>query len=402
LETETSPILDCLGQVIAEDIDSSINIPPLDNSAMDGYAIQTDDSQGATPQSPRMLKVIDTVPAGSISSHKVTPGTAIRIMTGAPVPKGADSVVPFEDTDELERQKYPAEIGILHNAKPGQNIRRQGEDITQGTTVLCKGTVIRPAEVGLLASLGMSTVKVIRRPVFAILATGNELADINQPLATGKIYNSNTYSVSALVKHYGGIPKILGIAPDDYGSLTDILLNGLEADMLITSGGISAGDYDMVKDVLSKEGEIAFWKVQMKPGKPLAFGTIKGINRAGATTRIPHLGLPGNPVSSMITFELFGRPALLKMMGKKNLDRHTISVITEDSIVNTDERRIFARAIIEKRNGRYFARWTGPQGSGILTSMSLANGLVIVPEGRDRIEAGEVLQAIRLDWDKEN
>ena len=392
LEEEERPILDCLGQVLAEDVYASFNVPPLDNTAMDGYAVRSIDTKGATRQSPRVLRVIDTVTAGSISKYEVKPGTAIRIMTGAPIPKGADSVVRFEDTDESLREGTFTEIGILREIEVGSAIRRAGEDIAQGSIVLRQGTVLRPSEIGVLASLGRSTVKVIRRPLVAILATGNELVNINQPLTPGKIYNSNTYSVAALVIRYGGVPKILGIALDSENSLATKLSMALNSDMLITTGGVSMGDYDVVKDILAKEGEIAFWQVRMKPGKPLAFGRIKGI---------PHLGLPGNPVSSMVTFELFARTAILKMMGKKNLTKPTIEAIIENPVVNSDGRRIFARAVVEKRDGQYFARLTGPQGSGILTSMSLANGLVIVPEDKARVAAGDVVQVMMLDWNEE-
>ena len=229
----------------------------------------------------------------------------------------------------------------------------------------------------------------------------SELVDIKQPLPPGKIYNSNTYSVAALVLRYGGIPKILGIALDSEDSLATKLHRGLDADMLITTGGVSLGDYDVVKDILAKEGEIAFWTVRMKPGKPLAFGTIKGMNKNGKARKIPHLGFPGNPVSSMITFELFARPAMLKMMGKKNLAKPTVEAAIENPIVNKDGRRIFARAIVEKRDGQYFAQLTGPQGSGILTSMALANGLVIVPEDKTRVETGDMVQVMMLDWNEE-
>jgi len=261
--------------------------------------------------------------------------------------------------------------------------------------------VIRPAEIGVLASLGCSTVKVIRRPVVAILATGNELVDTGEPLPRGKIYNSNSYSVAALVLRYGGIPQILGIALDSESSLVAGLHRGVDADMLITTGGVSMGDYDVVKDVLVKQGEITFWTVRMKPGKPLAFGTIKALSKAGVARNIPHLGLPGNPVSVMVTFELFARPAILRMMGKKNLAKPTIEAVIEAPIVNSDGRCIFARAVVEKRGGQYFAQLTGPQGSGILTSMSLANGLVVVPEDKPRVEAGDVVPVMMLDWNEE-
>ena len=403
LEAEEVPILESLGQVLAEDINSHIDLPPLDNAAMDGYAVIAADTRGASAQSPRFLQVIDTVSAGSISQQKVTPGTAIRIMTGAPVPGGADSVIRFEDTDEEQRQRSAtSEIGILCEVKPGLNIRKAGEDIVRGAIVLSKGTVLRPAEVGVLASLGMSKVNVIRRPVVAVLATGNELVDIDQPLPAGKIYNSNTYSVASLVRRYGGIPRILGIAFDSEDSLVTKLRQASDADMLITSGGVSAGDYDMVKDVLASEGEITFWTVRMKPGKPLAFGTIKGIDKRGNAKRIPHLGFPGNPVSSMVTFELFARPAMLKMMGKKNLAKPVVEAVLEEPVANTDGRRIYTRAIVTKRDGQYYARLTGPQGSGILTSMSLANGLVIVPEDTAGVKAGEIVKVIMLGWDDED
>ncbi|MBA7623106.1 Molybdopterin molybdenumtransferase [subsurface metagenome] len=322
-------------------------------------------------------------------------------MTGAPIPKGADSVVRFEDTDEAQRKGVADEIGIQREVEPGRDTRRAGEDITQGSLVLSGGMVIRPAEIGILASLGCSTVKVIRRPVVAILATGNELVDTGEPLPRGKIYNSNSYSVAALVLRYGGIPKILGIALDSGTSLVVRLRKGVDADMLITTGGVSMGDYDVVKDVLVKQGEITFWTVRMKPGKPLAFGTIRGLSKAGVARNIPHLGLPGNPVSAMVTFELFARPAILKMMGKKNLAKPTVEAVIEAPIVNSDGRRIFARAVVEKRGGQYFAQLTRPQGSGILTSMSLANGLVVVPEDKPKVEAGDVVPVMMLDWNEE-
>ncbi len=406
LEEESVPILDSLGQVLAEDIKSDINVPPLDNAAMDGYAVQSKDTRGARGESPKFLRIIDTVMAGSISERQVIPGTAIRIMTGAPVPQGADSVVQFENTDEDQRKRSAAdqpitEVGILSEAKPGLNIRQAGEDIAKGAIALGKGTVIRPAEIGLLASLGRSQVKVIRRPIVAVLATGDELVDVNQPLPEGKIYNSNTYSIASLVKRYGGVPQILGIALDREDSLVSKLRQGLDADMLITIGGVSMGDYDMVRDILAREGEMVFWQVRVKPGKPLAFGQLKGIDKTGRAKSIPHLGLAGNPVSCMVNFELFVRPALLKMMGKKNLTKPTVEAIIEDSVKGTGGRPIYDRAVVERRDGQYYARLTGPQGSGILTSMSRANGLVIIPEDKKEVNRGEVVRVIMLDWNEE-
>ncbi len=401
LDTEESPALSCLGQVLAEDIFSEINIPPLDNSAMDGFAVRAADTRGASPKSPRILRVIDTVVAGEIPSTKVEPGTAVRIMTGAPIPKGADAVVRFEDTDQSGRGADSAEVGILAEVTKGLEIRRAGEDIANGMMVLDKGTVIRPAEVGALASLGRGLIKVIRRPVVAILATGDEIVDITQPLPKGKIYNSNSYSLAALVMRYGGIPRVLGIASDVEGSLVARLHLGLDADMLVTSGGVSLGDYDIVRDVLAKEGEVVFWQVRQKPGKPLAFGMIRALGGGGGIKKIPLFGLAGNPVSAMLNFELFARPAMLKMMGRQKLAKPMIEAVIEEPIVNTDGRRIFARAIVQRREGKYFARLTGPQGSGILTSMTLANGLVIVPEDAPGVEEGDLVQVIMLDWGEE-
>lgn len=401
LEVEESPILSCLGQALAEDIFSEINIPPMDNSAMDGFAVRAADTRGASRKSPRILRVIDTAVAGSISQAKVEPGMAVRIMTGAPVPKGADAVVKFEETDQLERGANAPEVGILTEVEKGLEIRRVGEDIAKGMMVLDKGTVIRPAEVGALASLGRSLIKVIRRPVVAIIATGDEVVDITKPLPEGKIYNSNSYGLAAQVMRYGGIPRILGIASDVEGSLVARLHLGLDADMLVTSGGVSLGDYDIVREVLAKEGEIVFWRVRQKPGKPLTFGMIRAFADGGGVRKIPLFGLAGNPVSAMLNFELFARPAMLKMMGRKKLGKPMIEATIEEPIKNTDGRRIFARAVVQKREGKYFARLTGPQGSGILTSMTLANGLVIVPEDMPGVEEGDSVQVIMLDWGEE-
>jgi molybdopterin molybdotransferase len=403
IETEESDVLSCLGQVLAEDVSSPINIPPRDNSAMDGYAVRSADTRGASQKSPRLLRVIETVTAGATPRREVKAGEASRIMTGAPMPEGADSVVKFEDTDEAKRGGASkemgeiGEIGILVEVEPGAEVRRTGEDISAGSLVLRKGTVIRAAEVGVLASLGRSRVMVIRRPVVAILATGDEVADITQPLPEGKIYNSNSYSLAALVRRYGGTPQMLGIASDSEDSLRAKLRLGQEADMVITSGGVSLGDYDVVREVLAKEGEIVFWRVREKPGKPLAFAMIR--DKGGKN--IPLFALAGNPVSAMINFELFVRPAVLKMMGKKSLNKPTVEAVVEDDIKNSDGRRVFTRAIVEKRGGRYFARLTGPQSSGMLSSMALANGLVIVPEDKPGVKRGDVVKVMMLDWSEE-
>lgn len=396
LEPEEKPILDCLGQVLAEDVRSTLNVPPADNSAMDGYAVRSESVQNASSERPVALRVIGEVAAGYTAQAKVTPGAAIRIMTGAPVPPGADTVVPFEETDEIERRQAGRsldEIAIRKPAPAGANIRRAGEDIMLGELVLSQGTLLRPAEIGVLASLGRASVKVIRRPKVAVLATGDELVLLGQPLGPGQIYNSNTYSLASQVLRYGGIPLLLGIARDRIEDLRRHLDQALEADMVLTSAGVSQGYYDVVKEVLAEEGEITFWTVRMRPGKPLAFGVLGKGGR-----RVPHLGLPGNPVSSMVCFELYARPAIYKMLGRTNWEKPTIWATMQDTIRNPDGRRTYARAIVTKVDGQYYARTTGNQGSGVLTSMARANGLAVVPEDSPGAKPGDRVRVLMLDW----
>lgn len=389
LEPEEVDLLDSLGRVLAEDVFADMDIPPLDNSAMDGYAVRAEDTKGASPQSPRVLRIIHEVPAGYISEKAVEPGTAIRIMTGAPIPPGADAVVRFEDT-----RREGDTIYVMREVKPGAEIRRAGEDVKKGELKLRKGTTIRPAEIGMLAALGKKRVKVIRRPRVAILATGDELVEPDEIPGPGKIRNTNAYSNAAQVLKYGGIPILLGIARDNRDELAAKLREGLEkgADLILTSGGVSVGDFDLVKEVLAAEGEITFWQVRMKPGKPLAFGVLGGV---------PLLGLPGNPVSVMVAFELFARPAILKMQGKTCLQKPTIEAILLDEIPSKDDRRHFVRVIVEKRGDEWYARLTGEQGSGILTSMVKANGLAIIPEEWRKAEAGSRVKVMMLDWPEE-
>jgi molybdopterin molybdotransferase len=399
LESEEKPLLGCLGQVLAEDVYAPFNVPPQDNSAMDGYAVQAKSIVGASYERPKVLRVVGEIAAGYVTELKVEPGTAVRIMTGAFVPEGADAVVPFEYTDEVDRKQRSAsrdEIGIHVSLPEASNIRRGGENIAKGELVMKQGMLLRPAEIGVLASLGKAIVSVIRRPVIGILATGNEVMEINQPILPGKIYNSNSYSLAAQVLRYGGIPKLLGIAPDDVEQLALAVRHGLDCDILVTSGGVSLGDYDVVKQVLVDEGNISFWTVRMKPGKPLAFGVFKRDDGK----KIPHLGLPGNPVSSMISFEVFVRPAILRMMGRSNLAMPSVTAIMEDPVENDDGRRLFARVVVTKRDGKYFARLTGPQGSGILSSMARANGLAVVPESTKEVKSGGKVEVMMFDWDE--
>jgi molybdopterin molybdotransferase len=392
LEPETKPITEALGQVLAEDVAADFDIPPLDNTAMDGYAVIAADTDGATEAAPVRLKVAGELAAGYVYDGKVMPGTAVRIMTGAPMPDGADSVVPFEETDETGGGTKTA-VAVLKAALPGANIRRAGEDVRKGEVVIPKDTALHAAQIGVLASLGKANVTVYRRPVVAILSTGDELLQPGQPIVPGKIYDSNAYSVASMVREAGGIPKRLGIASDTVEALTAKLREGLDADMLITSAGVSRGDFDVVKDVLAKEGEVDFWTVRMKPGKPLAFGAFPTENG-----HVPHIGLPGNPVSSMVTFELFGRAAIHKMLGKTGWERPRVTATAQDEIVNTDARRVYARAIVTKEaDGSYSASLTGPQGSGILTSMAVANAFAIVPEDVPSIQPGQPVECLLLD-----
>lgn len=391
LEAERVPILEALDRVLAEDIYSDIDIPPFANSAMDGYALRSLDTAGASRKSPVTLKVVADLAAGYTTEVEVAPGMAIRIMTGAPLPEGADAVVRFEDTSEGLRGSWGPTVEVYKEVSPRENVRPAGEDIRRGELVLTKGTVLRPQEIGVLASLGRPEVEVIRRPRVAILATGDELVGIEEELGPGKIRNSNEYSNTALVLRYGGIAVRLGIAKDRVEDIKAKIQKGLEAqvDLFLTSAGVSVGEYDVVKEVLASEGEIEFWQVCMKPGKPLAFGHIQGV---------PLIGLPGNPVSAMVAFEQFVRPAILTMLGKGAKEKPEVEVIVDEDVTNSG-RRGFMRAIVTRQEDGYHARVvSGPRGSGVLTSMVRANALLIVPEGTTLVKAGERLRAQMLDW----
>ena len=397
LKAERVSILDARGRVLSEEIVSDIDVPPFDNSAMDGYAVRSADVVQATPESPVTLAVVGSVAAGYVSETRVQPGTAVRIMTGAPLPEGADAVVPYEDTSDFDRPKderlvAPAgEIDVRAAVRARDHVRPAGEDIYRGELVMAPGRVIRAQEIGVLASLGHETVQVHRRPKVAILATGDELLEVDEPLQPGKIRNSNEYTNSALVTRTGGIPIRLGIARDTEADLTGKIRSGLErgADLFLTSGGVSVGDYDVVKDVLDREGQMQFWQVRMKPGKPLAFGLLAG--------GVPLIGLPGNPVSAMVSFEQFARPAILKMLGHGDLAKPVVRAILEEPLTNSG-RRGFVRVVVSRREGRYHVRTTGEQGSGVLTSMSKANGLAVVPEGIYHVEEGSEVVVQMLDW----
>lgn len=404
LDTVELPALECLGLTLAEDINSPLDLPPLANSAMDGYAVLHADIAHAAGRPPT-LSVISAVAAGQVSDQTVTAGAAIRIMTGAPVPAGADTVVPFEETDELDRRRAGQALDeiVIRKALPlGSNVRPAGEDVRAGELVLPAGTVVRPAEAGVMASLGLSKARVIRRPVVAVLSTGDELTAVGDPLTPGHIYDSNSSGVAAAVIAAGGVPRIIGIARDNLDDLHRCIdaacdVSGIGADLLVTSAGVSKGDYDMVKDVLEQRGDMSFWSVRMRPAKPLAFGLLHRKNRRP----LPLLGLPGNPVSALLAFEMFGRPAVRRMLGRDLLARPMVEGVLTGPIFNSDGRRVYARVEVERRDGAWFATPTGPQGSNILTSLSRANGLAICPSDLTRKEAGQAVKIIMLDWNEE-
>ncbi len=407
LEPERVPILDALGCVLAEDVRAGDDIPPHTNSSMDGYAVLAADTFGASADHPTRLRVVGEIAAGHVPEAKVTPGTAMRIMTGAPIPPGADAVVRVEDT--ASDQDW---VDIYVEVPLGNYIRPAGEDVRRGECVLPNGTLLRPQEIGMLATVGHKEALVHRRPRVAILATGDEVLEIDQPLTPGKIRNANSYSNAAQVLKHGGVPLLLGIARDSVEDLTTKIRAGLaqDIDLFLTSGGVSVGDFDLVKDVLAAEGDIAFWRVRMKPGKPLAFGYLtlpsppsvppasggdapKG--QGGTTT--PILGLPGNPVSVMVSFEMFVRPAIWKMLGRTDLARPTLQATLVDEIAHKDERRHYVRVRVEECDGEIRAYLTGDQGSGILSSMVKANALAIIPEDWDHALAGARVQVMMLD-----
>jgi molybdopterin molybdotransferase len=368
---------------------------------MDGYAVQAASVAGATETNPIVLEVVGQVAAGYVFDGAVAPGTAVRIMTGAPIPEGADAIVPFEETDESGRGAphgsghEGGRVRVFKAAAPEANVRRAGGDVRQGDLVMPEGTILGPAHIGVLASVGRSSVLATRRPRVAILSTGDEVLEPGQERGPAQIYDSNSASIAALVQANGGIPVPLGIARDTIEDLTAKVRQGMEADLLVTAAGVSRGDFDIVKDVLAREGEIGFWTVNMRPGKPLAFGVLSNNGR-----RVPHIGLPGNPVSAMVTFELFGRAALQQMLGHPVQDRPIVRAITRDRIVMDDSRRFFARCTIVREDGGWVASLAGSQGSNVLTTMARSNGLVIVPEGSPNVEPGSEVNVLMLEWER--
>jgi molybdopterin molybdotransferase len=372
LAVEKVLLLDAAGRAVAEEIIARQPLPAFDNSAMDGYAVRAEDcSAGA------VLPLAGYLPAGGEMNCRVAAGTAVKIMTGAPLPPGADAVVPFEETEEAPRQ-----VTLLGPVQKGAHIRRQGEDVRPGDRVIEAGTVLRPSEISLLASLGMALVPVRRRVQVAILSTGDELRELDAPGGAESIVDSNSWALAAAVREIGGVPRLLGIARDNRESLREKLSDGLQADVLITSAGVSAGDRDLVREVLDELGVVQqFWKINIKPGKPTAFG-LKG--------KIPVFSLPGNPVSSMMTFEEFVRPLLLKMMGHRTVLKPLFRARLQEAVSKKAGRLQLMRvAVALDAQGELQIASSGDQNTGILRTMVCAQGIALLAADRERYEAGE-------------
>ncbi len=384
LPAERVPLAAAAGRVLAGRVLSPLDIPPWNNSAMDGYALRLRRRPAAAPIE---LRVIETVPAGAFPRRRPGPGECTRIFTGAPVPEGCDTVIRQEDVTDLGTGRV--RLDRLRDA--GKNVRRRGEDIRRGATVLPAGTALGPAAVGVLASIGSATARVHRAPVVAFLATGDEIVDLDQAAkirAGRKVASSNSYTIDALIREAGGVPVNLGIAKDDPRDIARRLRRAAGADLVLTTAGVSVGEHDHVRGVLDALGlQLAFWRVRMRPGAPVGFGMLG---------RQPWIGLPGNPVSTMVTFELFVRPAIRKMLGHRALFRQTTAVRVVEEITLGPRLQHFLRVTLAAADGELEARLTGSQSSGVLTSMARADALLVVGEDQRAVYKGETLPAIRL------
>lgn len=381
LGCEKTGLLEALGRVLGEDIVAPRANPPWDNSAMDGFAVRWADihSEHAISTIPE-LNIIEDVAAGAVATKTVGPGEAIRIMTGAPMPAGADTVVRVEYTEPSEVNKVRI---MMQEYGQGANIRPKGDDVQEGDCIIAKGTTLRSGEIGMLAILAKSFVLVHQRPRVGILSTGDELADLDESFDENKIVNSNSYGIAAGVQEAGGIPVLLGIAKDNPDSLKDKIRQGLTCDILVLSGGVSMGDYDFTKPVFAELGaDMNFWKLAIRPGQPVAFGKIQGKLA---------FGLPGNPVSSMVTFDQLVRPAMLKLGGHTTWERPKVQAVFQETFSKQTDRRHFLRGVLAHENGDLVVRTTGKQGSGILTSMVKANGFIDVPEEVEKLQPGDVV-----------
>lgn len=385
LGSERVRVADARGRVTAASVVAGEDVPPFANSAMDGYALRAADTAGARPDSPVHLAVSGELAAGRAPTVAVAAGHAIRIMTGAPIPEGADAVVMVEHTDSPRRPVEGAtEVAVHRPAHVGDHIRPAAGDLARGDEALAPGTWLRPAHLGVLASLAVTEVEVHRRPRVAVMSTGDELRDDHGPLAPGQIRDSNRPMLCALVAEAGGVPEDLGHAPDDEAEVVARLERATsDCDAVITSGGVSVGDYDVVKAVLDRMGVLRWWQIAIKPAKPLAFGML------GA---VPVFGLPGNPVSSHVSFELFARPALLHMGGHRRIHRLAVEAVAGEAFRRRPDGRIhFVRVALEQSPGGAVARSAGGQGSNVLSAMAGADGLAVLPDGPGVDEGGRLV-----------
>jgi molybdopterin molybdotransferase len=384
LGTERIALTEAVARCLAGAVKASRDVPSFHNSAMDGYAVRAEDVAAARAGAPIILRILEVVGAGAMPRHVVRAGTATKIMTGSPMPDGADAVVRVEDTEE-----QAGHVHIRAAVKPGASVRHPGEDIRAGETVLEPGQALRPADIGLLASLGLAVVSVYRRPHVAILSTGDELVDLGQPLGPGQIVNSNAYTLAAAVHEAGGVPRVLDIVRDTPDATRDAFRDALTADMVLSTGGVSVGTFDLVRETLAGLGVAErFWKVAQKPGKPLTFGVRDGV---------PVFGLPGNPVSSLVCFYVYVRPALRAMQGLDRLHLPVVPTTLDADIQTAAGLTEFVRCIVEGEPGALHARATGSQSSGVLRSLSLGQGLIVAPPDVTTLERGSTVRVMLLN-----
>ncbi|MBI3247613.1 MAG: molybdopterin molybdotransferase MoeA [Deltaproteobacteria bacterium] len=387
LAGERIGLLDAVGRVLLEDIRSEREVPPFANSAMDGYAVREEDLHDITPDVPAALEVLEVIQAGAVPHHTVTSGAASKIMTGAVMPPGADTVIRVEDTEE-----HAGRVWIKRGERAGAHVRASGEDIRRGQTVLEKGRVLRPADIGLLASVGRGFVLVRQRPRVAILSTGNELVEIDEPLHPGQIVNSNAYTLAAAVQELGGQPVPLPIARDTLGEIRAALNEAVRHDVVLSTGGVSVGDFDFVKEAMDELGiRRLFWQVAQKPGKPLTFGLLR---------ERPYFGLPGNPVSALVCFYLYAQPALARMMGHEKPFPPVVSATVGEDIAKAKGLTEFVRCRLASAHGHYEVHSTGSQSSGVLSSLSLGEGLIIGAPELALLPKGMSVKVIVLDSDR--
>lgn len=392
LESETVPISRAVGRVLSEPIHALFDIPPFNNSSMDGFAVRAADVNAARPDREVELVVVADIPAGQTIDVNVGVGQSARIMTGAVLPPGADAVVPVEETDFNARQPgiaAPKTVRILRAVKSGENVRPKGQDVHARETVMQAGNRLRPQDIGFLAMLGMAQVPVHRLPKVAVFATGDELIPVGADLGPGKIYDSNTYTLISQIEKCGAFAVNLGIVADNIDAVRDCLdrAKSQNVDLIVSSAGVSVGAFDFVRQVVEQGGHLDFWRVNMRPGKPLAFGEYQGI---------PFVGLPGNPVSSFVGFEVFVRPAILRMLGIVGDERPFQKVKLLDDI-ESDGRESYLRAVVTHQDGIWAARLTGHQGSGNLRSLVQANALLLVPSGVKSLPIGAEVDAWMID-----